>query len=146
MKQYCELVMNAGARGVKIICSGRLAGSEIARSETQKIGSIPLHTLDADVDYAVATARTTYGAIGIKAWIYKGKFGEEAGPRLTGPARRRHPPAYRRQEAQRGGASEVKPAKATETQGQVKAAGVDPAAPPQQNQREKPESKEKGTE
>jgi len=145
MKQYCELVMNAGAKGVKIICGGRLAGAEIARSETQKIGSIPLHTLDADVDYAVATARTTYGAIGIKVWIYKGKFGEETEPRPTGPARRRRPPAHRRQEAQRGGASEVKPAKAAETQGQAKTADVDPAAPPQQNRREKPDSKEKGT-
>jgi len=77
MKQYCESAMNAGAKGVKIICSGRLAGSEMARKETQKLGSIPLHTLDANVDYAVATARTTYGAIGVKAWIYKGKFGEE---------------------------------------------------------------------
>ena len=72
--------MNAGAKGVKIICSGRLAGSEMARKETQKLGSIPLHTLDANVDYAVATARTTYGAIGIKTWIYKGKFGEEIAP------------------------------------------------------------------
>ncbi len=77
MKQYCESAMNAGAKGVKIICSGRLAGSEMARKETQKLGSIPLHTLDANVDYAVATARTTYGAIGVKTWIYKGKFGEE---------------------------------------------------------------------
>ena len=77
MKQFCEAAMNAGAKGVKIICSGRLAGSEMARKETQKLGSIPLHTLDANVDYAVATARTTYGAIGIKTWIYKGKFGEE---------------------------------------------------------------------
>src|SRR5512143_1006555 len=76
MKQYCESAMNAGARGVKITCGGRLAGSEMARSETQKMGSIPLHTLDADVDYATATARTTYGAIGIKVWIYRGKFGE----------------------------------------------------------------------
>ncbi len=65
--------MNAGARGVKVMCSGRLAGSEMARSETQKMGSIPLHTLDADVDYATATARTTYGAIGIKVWIYRGR-------------------------------------------------------------------------
>ena len=77
MKQFCEAAMNAGAKGVKIICSGRLAGSEMARKETQKLGSIPLHTLDANVDYAVATARTTYGAIGVKTWIYKGKFGEE---------------------------------------------------------------------
>jgi small subunit ribosomal protein S3 len=77
MKQFCESAMNAGAKGVKIMCSGRLAGAEMARQETQKMGSIPLHTLEADVDYATATARTTYGAIGIKVWIYRGKFGEE---------------------------------------------------------------------
>ena len=77
MKQFCEAAINAGAKGVKIICSGRLAGAEMARKETQKLGSIPLHTLDANVDYAVATSRTTYGTIGIKVWIYKGKFGEE---------------------------------------------------------------------
>jgi len=90
MKQFCEAAMNAGAKGVKIICSGRLAGSEMARKETQKLGSIPLHTLDANVDYATATSRTTYGAIGIKVWIYKGKFGEE----IEQPQRRfkRRPP------------------------------------------------------
>jgi len=89
MKQHCESSMNAGAKGVKIICAGRLAGSEMARKETQKLGSIPLHTLDANVDYACATSRTTYGAIGVKVWIYKGKFGEEIEPR---PHRRRRPP------------------------------------------------------
>jgi small subunit ribosomal protein S3 len=88
MKQHCEAAMNAGAKGVKVICSGRLAGSEMARQETQKMGSIPLHTLDADVDYAVATARTTYGTIGVKVWIYRGKFGEQA---ETTPGRRRRP-------------------------------------------------------
>ncbi len=91
MKQYCEGARNAGARGVKIMCSGRLAGSEMARTETQKLGSIPLHTLDADVDYALGTARTTYGAIGIKVWIYKGKFGEQIEPVRRRPARRRPP-------------------------------------------------------
>jgi small subunit ribosomal protein S3 len=88
MKQYCELVMNAGAKGVKVICSGRLAGSEMARRETQKLGSIPLHTLDADVDYAVRTARTTYGSIGVKVWIYRGRFGEK----VETPTRRRRMP------------------------------------------------------
>jgi small subunit ribosomal protein S3 len=88
MKQFCEAAMNAGAKGVKIICSGRLAGSEMRRSETQKLGSIPLHTLDADVDYAVAAARTTYGTIGVKVWIYRGKFGEETS---QGASRRRRP-------------------------------------------------------
>jgi small subunit ribosomal protein S3 len=101
MKQHCEAAMNAGAKGVKIICAGRLAGSEMARRETQKLGSIPLHTLDANVDYSVATSRTTYGTIGVKVWIYKGKFGEEAEriprrrprpPRRIGPAKRRIKP------------------------------------------------------
>jgi small subunit ribosomal protein S3 len=87
MKQHCEDAMNAGSKGVKIICSGRLGGAEMARKETQKMGSIPLHTLDANVDYATATARTTYGAVGVKAWIYKGKFGEKIEPRQ--PRRRR---------------------------------------------------------
>jgi small subunit ribosomal protein S3 len=91
MKQFCEAAMNAGAKGVKIITSGRLAGAEMARQETQKMGSIPLHTLDADVDYATATARTTYGAIGIKVWIYRGKFGEEIERTERKPQRRRPP-------------------------------------------------------
>ena len=76
----------------------------MARKETQKLGSIPLHTLDADVDYAVATARTTYGAIGVKVWIYRGKFGEENNDRpqrrrplrRVGPARRDRGPAAKR--------------------------------------------------
>jgi len=90
MKAQCENAMNAGAKGVKIICSGRLAGAEIARSETQKLGSIPLQTLDANVDYGVATSRTTYGTIGIKVWIYKGKFGEEIVP-VSRPHRQPRP-------------------------------------------------------
>jgi len=87
MKAQCENAMNAGAKGVKILCSGRLGGAEIARSETQKLGSIPLQTLDANVDYGVATSRTSYGAVGIKVWIYKGKFGEEITP-ISRPTRR----------------------------------------------------------
>jgi small subunit ribosomal protein S3 len=89
MKQFCESAINAGAKGVKIICSGRLAGAEMARRETQKLGSIPLHTLDADVGYAVATSRTTYGTIGVKVWIYRGKYGEKQPEQ--GRRRRRRP-------------------------------------------------------
>ena len=103
MKQYCESAINAGAKGVKIICSGRLAGSEMARKETQKLGSIPLQTLDANVDYATATSRTTYGAIGVKVWIYKGKFGEEIEVRQV---RRRRPP--RRASAKFGVSTQTK--------------------------------------
>jgi small subunit ribosomal protein S3 len=78
MKQKCEAAMNAGAKGVKIIASGRLGGSEMARVETQMLGSIPLQTLQANVDYGVTTAVTTYGTIGIKVWVYRGMYGEEA--------------------------------------------------------------------
>jgi small subunit ribosomal protein S3 len=90
MKTQCENVMSAGAKGVKIICGGRLAGAEIARMETQKLGSIPLQTLDANVDYGTAASRTTYGTIGIKVWIYKGKFGEEIVP-VAGAGRQQRP-------------------------------------------------------
>ena len=77
MKQRCEAAMAAGAKGVKIICKGRLGGAEMARRETQIMGSIPLQTLQAKVDYGYALSRTTYGAIGVRTWIYRGMFGEE---------------------------------------------------------------------
>ncbi len=78
MKQKCEAAMQAGAKGVKIKCSGRLGGSEMARVETQMLGSIPLQTLQANVDYGLTAAVTNYGAIGIKVWVYRGMYGEEA--------------------------------------------------------------------
>ncbi len=73
MKRNLENVMRAGAKGAKIICSGRLNGVEIARTETQTQGKLPLHTLRADIDYALEKAQTTYGVIGVKVWIYKGE-------------------------------------------------------------------------
>lgn len=76
MKQHCDNAMAAGAKGVKILCSGRLGGAELARSEKQIRGSLPLQTLQANVDYGVLPARTTYGIIGIKVWIYLGYTGE----------------------------------------------------------------------
>lgn len=76
MKQAINRVERAGALGVKVTVSGRLNGAEIARSETLTSGKVPLHTLRADIDYSRGVASTTYGAIGIKVWIYKGdKFG-----------------------------------------------------------------------
>lgn len=77
MKMKCEAAMTAGAKGVKIICSGRLGNAEMARTETQMLGSIPLQTLQAEVDYAITTAVTTVGAIGIKVWVYRGNYGEQ---------------------------------------------------------------------
>ncbi|MFA6451499.1 MAG: 30S ribosomal protein S3, partial [bacterium] len=73
MKQTVEKVMRVNALGIKIQCSGRLGGAEIARSETTRRGSVPLHTLRADIDYAHTEAFTTYGKIGIKVWIYRGE-------------------------------------------------------------------------
>lgn len=72
MKKVMQSAIKFGALGVKISCSGRLAGAEIARTEWYKEGSIPLHTLRCDIDYATANAYTTYGVIGVKVWIYKG--------------------------------------------------------------------------
>jgi len=72
MKRAISNVMRAGAQGVKISVAGRLNGAEIARTETLSEGKIPLHTLRADIDYARGAAHTTYGAVGIKVWIYKG--------------------------------------------------------------------------
>ena len=78
MKQCVGRTMRMGAKGIKIMCSGRLGGAEIARSESLRDGSIPLHTLRADIDYGFAEAHTTYGCIGVKCWIYKGEILPEA--------------------------------------------------------------------
>ncbi len=72
MKKAVQSALDGGARGVKIICSGRLGGAEIARRESYRVGSIPAQTLRADVDYGFTEALTTYGLIGVKTWIYKG--------------------------------------------------------------------------
>jgi len=74
MKKSVAAAQRFGAQGIKIRCSGRLAGSEIARSEWYKEGRVPLHTLRADIDYGFTEAKTTYGQIGIKVWIYKGEI------------------------------------------------------------------------
>lgn len=77
MKQAIASSMRVGAQGIKIKCSGRLGGAEMARSEQYKEGRIPLHTLRADIDYAITEAHTIYGKIGIKVWIFKGEvFGK----------------------------------------------------------------------
>ncbi|KPK99913.1 MAG: 30S ribosomal protein S3 [candidate division Zixibacteria bacterium SM23_73_3] len=74
MKKSITSTMKMGAQGVKISCGGRLAGAEIARTEKYMEGRVPLHTLRADIDYATATAHTTYGCIGVKVWIFKGEI------------------------------------------------------------------------
>jgi small subunit ribosomal protein S3 len=77
LKKRMDATMQAGAKGIRIGVSGRLGGAEIARSEKATVGSVPLTTLQADVNYGYAVAFTTYGAIGVKTWIYRGMYGEE---------------------------------------------------------------------
>jgi small subunit ribosomal protein S3 len=77
MKRAIQAAMKSGAKGIRINCSGRLGGAEIARMEWYREGRVPLHTLRAEIDYGTASAHTTYGVIGIKVWIYKGEFQEK---------------------------------------------------------------------
>tara|TARA_R110002072_G_scaffold87922_2_gene198006 strand:- start:2791 stop:3471 length:681 start_codon:yes stop_codon:yes gene_type:complete len=74
MKRAVQSAMRLGAEGIRINCAGRLGGAEIARTEWYREGRVPLHTLRADVDYGTATGRTTYGACGVKVWIFKGEI------------------------------------------------------------------------
>ena len=76
MKRAVQSAMRLGAEGIRVNCSGRLGGAEIARTEWYREGRVPLHTLRADVDYGEATAFTTYGATGVKVWIFKGEIME----------------------------------------------------------------------
>ena len=83
MKKAVTSALRFGAQGVKIGCAGRLAGAEIARSEWYREGRVPLHTLRADIEYGFAEAKTTYGIIGIKVWIYKGEVLEPGAVQST---------------------------------------------------------------
>lgn len=73
MKKAIASTMRSGAGGVRIVCSGRLGGAEMARTESYRDGRVPLHTLRADIDFARSTARTIYGTVGVKVWIFKGE-------------------------------------------------------------------------
>lgn len=77
MKRSVQNAMRSGAEGIKVLVAGRLNGAEIARTEGYKEGRIPLHTLRADIDYAQSTARTTFGTIGVKVWVFKGEVVED---------------------------------------------------------------------
>jgi small subunit ribosomal protein S3 len=133
MKQRAEAVMQAGAKGVKIMVSGRLGGADMSRQEAMILGSIPLHTLEADVDFSLAPSMTTYGVIGVKVWIFRGMFGDsksemDAAPQaaMTRARRRRE-----RSVGDRGPGRGERPA-AGQSQGQGPAAAPQPAANPSQ--------------
>src|SRR5437870_8851735 len=80
MKQAILRTMRSGAKGVRIYCGGRLGGAEMSRREWEREGRVPLHTLRADIDFGRAIAKTTFGTIGVKAWIYRGDI--EPAPRV----------------------------------------------------------------
>ena len=86
MRRYAEMVMDLGAKGVKLVCKGRLGGAEIARSERLVLGRIPLNTLRADIDYGIATAILSKGTIGVKVWVYKGEIFEKEAKAPRRPA------------------------------------------------------------
>lgn len=112
MKRALQNAMRLGAQGVKIMAAGRLNGIEIARTEWYREGRVPLHTLRADIDYGFSEAQTSYGAIGVKVWIYRGdQLGEHDGPTLDpegrrvgwGDDERERRPRRRRRESRGGG-------------------------------------------
>jgi small subunit ribosomal protein S3 len=86
MKRAVMSTMRSGALGVKVRVSGRLNGSEIARTEWYREGRIPLHTFRADIDYGLSEAHTTYGVIGVKVWIFKGEVFDKVAPEAAAPA------------------------------------------------------------
>ena len=94
MKRAMQNAMRLGAQGIKIMSAGRLNGIEIARYEWYREGRVPLHTLRADIDYGFSEAKTTYGVIGVKVWVYKGDtLGRHDLPAVANPASRRRAPS-----------------------------------------------------
>jgi len=89
MKRAMQNAMRLGAQGIKIMSAGRLNGIEIARTEWYREGRVPLHTLRADIDYGTSEAKTTYGIIGVKVWVFKGEIGQEvAAPVVAEPEKK----------------------------------------------------------
>lgn len=132
MRKAIQTTMRGGAQGIRIQCSGRLGGAEMSRSEFYREGRVPLHTLRADVDYGFYEARTTFGRIGVKVWIYKGEVAGTRAEREAEAARRAAAPGGRRQGRQdrsgaRRPARDAAATQATETPAEAPAAEA-PAA------------------
>lgn len=125
MRQAMTRCMRMNGRGIKVLVSGRLGGSEIARSEGDKVGKIPLHTIRADIDYGTATAHTVYGSVGCKVWIYKGEVLPERKLREMDAAAAAAAAAPRRKERE-----EEAPAAFAATKTEEAAPAVEAAAAP----------------
>jgi small subunit ribosomal protein S3 len=103
MRKAQQTAMRSGAKGIRIKCSGRLGGAEMSRSEFYREGQVPLHTLRADIDYGFFEARTTFGRIGVKVWIYKGDVSGTRAERAAQKAARQSGPGGRGGRPSRGG-------------------------------------------
>ncbi|TMB56797.1 MAG: 30S ribosomal protein S3 [Chloroflexi bacterium] len=131
VKQTVQRTIKAGAKGVKIQVSGRLGGAEMSRTEWDKEGRIPLGTLRADISYGVVHARTTYGRIGVKVWVYRGdQLGERPGSARTEPRQPRERPTRGRSRAATPAAASA--AAAATAPAPAAPAGDEPATPPEE--------------
>lgn len=132
MKRAMQNAMRLGAQGIKIMSSGRLNGAEIARTEWYREGRVPLHTLRADIDYATSEARTTYGIIGIKVWVFKGEMSANGQPAVVAPEAGADEQRKPRRSAKPGeGADKPKTTRTVKAkaEGEAKAAEGDKAPP-----------------
>ncbi len=111
MRKAMQSTMRSGAKGIRIQCSGRLGGAEMSRSEFYREGRVPLHTLRADVDYGFYEAKTTFGRIGVKVWIYKGEVAGTRAEREAEAAKRAAAPGSNRRPARGGARRPERPAR-----------------------------------
>lgn len=134
MKRAMQNAMRLGAQGIKIMSAGRLNGAEIARTEWYREGRVPLHTLRADIDYGTSEAKTTYGIIGIKVWVFKGEMMSRGEAASSVAEQQNEEPAKRGRRPAKASESETKPAAprrsgAKKAEGQVSDAKQDAAGP-----------------
>jgi small subunit ribosomal protein S3 len=135
MRKAIQTSMRAGAQGIRVQCSGRLGGAEMSRSEFYREGRVPLHTLRADVDYGFYEARTTFGRIGVKVWIYKGEVSGSRAEREAAAAQARVQQQRRRPERRRPARGERRPAE--QPAAEAAPASAEPAeAPATSNQQQ----------
>jgi small subunit ribosomal protein S3 len=113
MRKAMQTTMRSGAKGIRIQCSGRLNGAEMSRTEFYREGRVPLHTLRADIDYGFYEAKTTFGRIGVKVWIYKGEVAGTRAERQAQAAAKAGVPGRSGRPSTRSGGSAERPSRGT---------------------------------
>jgi small subunit ribosomal protein S3 len=130
MRKAMQTTMRSGAKGIRIQCSGRLNGAEMSRTEFYREGRVPLHTLRADIDYGFYEAKTTFGRIGVKVWIYKGEVAGTRAERQAQAAAKAGVPGRSGRPSTRGGGAAERPSRGTRpTRSDRDAAPAEAAAP-----------------